>query len=175
VFSGSGAKVLELSKWQGPAIARITHSGQSYFTVESFDASSKHLEFLVDTIGEYSGTVAVDFNQTLTQRITVNADGAWGIQILPLSSAEIMPVPGSLAGKGDLVFMLVGAAADKIAVDASQASGDFIVQAYKQEPAFGYLELLVNESAPFSGVFMAPNGASLLVIRANGSWKIDIS
>jgi len=175
VFSGSGAKVLELNKWVGPAIARITHSGKSYFQIEGFDAYDKHIEFLVDSFGDYSGIVPVDFGDKTTRRLTVNADGAWGIQILPLSSAQIMPLPGILAGKGDLVFMLVGAAPDTISVDASQASGSFIIQAYNQKPALEYLDLLVNEIAPFTGVFMAPNRTTLLAISASGAWKLDIT
>ena len=175
MFSGSGAKVLEIHKWPGPAIARITHTGQSYFTLESFDANGRHIEFLVDAIGAYSGTVPVDFEKTQTRRITINADGIWGVQILPLSSAQIAPVPGNIAGNGDLVFFLVGEKADKITVDASQSSGNFTIQVYNDKPALDYLETLVNEIAPFTGVFMAPNGASLLAISANGPWKIELT
>ncbi len=174
VFSGSGGKVLEISKWPGPAIARLTHTGLSYFTVESFDASGKHLEFLVDTIGDYSGTVPVDFDQTATRRLTINADGTWGIQFLPLTSAQIVPVPGTITGKGQQVFSLVGQTPDVITVDASQASSTFLIQVYKYSPALDYIGILVNGIAPFTGVFTAPSGAVLLSVTATGTWKIDI-
>jgi hypothetical protein len=175
VFSGSGGKVLEVNKWQGPAIARFTHTGLSYFTVESFDSSGKHIEFLVDTIGDYSGTVPVDFDQTATRRLTINADGTWGIQFLPVTSAQIVPVPGTITGKGQQVFSLVGQAPDIISVDASQASGTFLIQVYGYKPGLVYLGILVNGVAPFTGAFIAPSGASLLAVTASGTWKIDIT
>lgn len=175
VFSGTGARVLEVNKWSGPAIARITHTGLSYFEVESFDASGRHLEFLVDTIGDYSGTVPVDFDQTATRRLTINADGTWGIQFLPVSSAQMVPVPGTITGKGQQVFSLVGLAPDQITVDASQASGTFIIQVYKSKSTTDYLGLLVTGVAPFTGAFLAPSGANLLTVTASGPWKIDIT
>lgn len=175
VFSGSGAKVLEIKKWAGPAIARLTHSGQSYFQVEAFDAGDRHIDFIVDGFGDYSGTVPVDFEDTATRRLTINADGAWGIQILPLSSAQIAPIPGPVAGKGDLVFFVVGATPDIITVDASQASGSFIIQAYNHKPALKPLALLVNELAPFTGAFTMPASTTLLAIKAAGPWKLDIT
>jgi hypothetical protein len=175
VFSGSGARVLEVNKWQGPAIARITHTGLSYFTVESFDASGRHLEFLVDTIGDYSGTLPVDFDKTATRRLTINADGTWGIQFLPVSSAQMVPVPGTISGKGQQVFSLVGLAPDLITVDASQATGTFIIQVYKYKQVTDYLGLLVTGVAPFTGAYMAPSGANLLTVTAAGPWKMDLT
>jgi hypothetical protein len=175
VYSGSGAKVLEIDKWPGPAIVRITHTGQSYFTVESFDNNLRHVAYLVDVIGNYSGTVPIDFEKNNTKRVTINADGTWGIQILPLSSVEIVTVPGTVTGKGNSVFALVGEKPDKIIVDASQASGNFLIQVYNLQPALVYLASLVNDTAPFTGVYMAPNGASLLTITASGPWKLEIT
>ncbi len=175
MYSGSGSKVLEIHKWQGPAIARITHTGKSNFNVESFDAANRHIQFLVDAVGDYSGTVPVDFDETDTARMTINADGTWGIQILPVFSAQILAVPGSLSGKNDTVLILVGKTPDKIIVDASQAVGDFRIQVYDHEPVLDYLELVVDNTAPFTGVFIAPIDASLLTLSATGPWTLEIT
>ncbi len=117
----------------------------------------------------------VDFEKTTTRRLTINADGTWGIQFLPVSSAQIIPVPGTIAGRGQQVFSLVGLTPDVVTIDASQANGTFIIQVYKYKSVAEYLGILVNGVAPFTGAFMAPNDANLLTVTANGPWKIEIT
>lgn len=175
VFSGSGATVLDINKWQGPAIAHMTYTRQSNFIVESFDADNNQIELLANTIGDYNGTVPADFENTDTKRISITAGGAWGLQILPVSSAQIVSVPGNVGGTGDVVIILEGAIPDKITADASQASHNFVITAYNYKPSMDYLDLLVNEIAPYTGAFLAPKGTTFLVIKATGPWKLEIT
>jgi hypothetical protein len=175
VFSGSGDMVLDINKWPGPAIAHFAHTGQSNFIVESFAADNSRIELLVNTIGNFKGVVPVDFDGSDTKRFTIKADGPWEIQILPLSSANTMTVPGSISGEGDDVILLGGSAPDKITIDASQASSNFVLFSYSNPSSIDRLDLLVNEIAPYTGVVLAPNGTGILVLTATGPWKLDIS
>jgi hypothetical protein len=175
VFSGSGATVLDINKWQGPAIAHIIYTGQSNFVANSYDADNNQIELLVNTIGGYNGTVPVDFENVNTKRISITAAGNWELQILPVSSAQIVSVPGNVVGTGDVVITLEGAIPDKITADASQASQNFVITAYNFKPSMDYLDLLVNEIAPYTGAFLAPKGTTLLVIHSSGPWKLEIT
>ena len=175
VLSGSGDMVLDINKWLGPAIVHFAHTGQSNFIVESFAAENSRIDLLVNTIGNFKGVVPVDFDGTDTKRFTIKADGPWEVQILPLSSATKMNVPGSIAGEGDDVILLGGAAPDKITIDASQASSNFVLLSYSNPSSIDRLDLLANEIAPYTGVVLAPNGTGILVITATGPWKLDIT
>ncbi len=178
-FVGSGDSVLDVNKWSGPAILRLSHNGQHNFIVENFDVNNNGLGLLVNEIGNYAGIIPLDFGyfgtNADTKRITVDADGVWEIHVLPLSSAQIVPVPGVVAGEGENVLLLDGATPDTIIFDASQAAHNVVLEAYSHEPSIQYLDLLVNEIGAYTGTLLAPSGATVLVVKADGPWRLEIT
>ena len=155
-----------------PAIARIstTQSGGN-FAVISYDSSGNRIDLLVNRIGSYSGIRPIDFlADEHTSRFEVKADGSWTIEILPLSSARSLSVPGEISGAGDDVILLYGSIPD-IATTSHSGDSNFVVIAYG---GWGK-DLLINEIGSYNGGVIVGSDAMILEIMADGNWSVDIS
>jgi hypothetical protein len=168
--SGSGDDVVDIEKWDGPAIARISYSGGSNFVVWNYDADGDKIDLLVNTVGNYEGTRPLDFLDTEhTARFQVESSGEWEITILPLAEIRTEAVPGNFAGNGDEVIYLDGTP-DLLKIDASTATSNFVIWAYGNRR-----DLLVNDIAPYDGVVIAGSDTAVLVIEAEGDWSIEVT
>lgn len=169
VYEGQGDSIVPVSKPipNQPAIAAITHSGTSNFIVVEQDALGERGGSLVNEIGNYVGTVLVDeplFENSDTTQLEVDADGAWRIEILPLTGA---PVLESFAeGTGDAVLGYVGIENNARLTHAGESN--FIVWSYGD-----VTELVVNEIGPYDGTNVFPPHAQLIEVNADGAWTID--
>ena len=173
ILSGSGDSVVDLSKWDGPAILHVAHSGGGNFALWNNDASGNHIDLLVNTIGSYQGTLPLDFlDREHTTRFEVTAGGAWEIQILPFDMVRKENIPGIIQGVGDEVIAFTGVASpDLLKADASGASGNFAVFTFGSSGR----DLAFNEIAPYTGTVAAARGTHLLVITATGPWSIEVT
>lgn len=167
-YHGSGDRIVRIRKPSGQPdeaiIVTIAHHGQSNFAVWTLNKKLKQTELLVNTIGDYRGTVPVDLEDgSETRRIQVQADGSWTITIRPVTSARHFS--GSIKGKGDdVVFYTAG---PKVANIKHSGSGNFAVWFYGEDGR----DLLVNDIGKYKG--QSPfTGKALLAITADGSWSI---
>jgi hypothetical protein len=168
--SGSGDDVVDIEKWDGPAIARISYRGGSNFVVWNYGTDGDKIDLLVNTIGQYDGTRPLDFLDTEhTARFQVESSGEWEIAILPLTEIRIESVPGTFTGNGDEVVYLDGTP-DLLKVNASSAASNFVIWAYGNRR-----DLLVNDIAPYDGVVIAGSDTAVLVIEAEGDWSIEVT
>lgn len=155
-----------------PAIARIstTQSGGN-FAVINYDSSGNYIGLLVNRIGSYSGIRPIDFfDYEHTSRFEITAEGPWRIEILPLTSARSLSVPGKLSGSGDDVILLRGSTPD-IATISHEGDSNFAVTAYG---TWGP-DLLVNEIGSYNGKVIVSGDAMVMEIVADGNWSVDIS
>jgi len=181
ILSGTGDSVVDIQKWDGPALAHIMYSGSGNFVVWNYGADGEKIDLLVNTIGEYEGTRPLDFlDYEETARFQIEGRGQWEIQIFPLyERIRRVGIPGTFDGKGDDVILgynMTGTGRpDLLKVDASQTRGNFVVWGYGNSR-----DLLINELAPYSGTVIVARslsmvkGALILVVRAEGSWSIEV-
>lgn len=170
-LSGSGDSVVDVKKWFGPALVKITHTGFGNFTVKNYSASGDTIDLLVNEIGNYIGTRPIDFyDKQETARFEINADGAWNIQVMPLQYVRKEAIPGGISGNGDDVIAIVGDNPDLI---KSNYPGDsnFVIISY----GYGGTDLLVNEIGPYSGTTIIPRDTMMLEIVATGPWTLEIT
>lgn len=168
-LSGNGDDVVSFSKPSGPAMVKITGAGDSNFAVWAISPNGDRNNLLVNTIGNYSGSLTLDIRGEQTSRFEVTADGPWTIEVSDLDSARKASVPGTVSGTGDAVIMLTGGAADTATIKNS-GDGNFAVHAYGRYGA----DLLVNEIGDYDGVVIV-NGANLLDVISEGSWSIRLT
>jgi len=163
---GSGASTMPLPKGASAAIVAMTHKGSSNFSVTTLDASNQPTgDLLANTIGGFSGTAAYGLNDIgEPTKLQVTADGDWTIKITPISSAK--QLPESAAGKGDLVYLYDGDAADW-AIQHTGSSNFSVAQYTESLP-----NLMVNEIGNYKGTVPAVDGPSVVTITADGKWTI---
>jgi hypothetical protein len=177
-LSGTGDAVVDIEKWLGAGIAKITYSGSSNFIVENYDKDNKRIDLLVNEIGTYEGTVPIDFfDSEQTSRFVITSSGDWEIDVLSIQSARLILSAGPVIGQGDDVFFFIGYddIPDILEIDASKAESNFIVYGFGNRR-----DLLVNVIAPYSGTILidndliGPDNLLIFVVTATGKWTIDI-
>lgn len=173
VLAGSGDSVVDVEKWPGPALARITgNSASAHFAVINYDADGNQIDLLVNTTDPYSGVRPLDlFDNQQTTRFEVKATGDWTIEVLPfLENVTQAEVPGTITGTGDAVLILL-AAADTAKVTGNPASGHFAVIGYGGT----FPDLMVNTTDPYDGMVQVGLGSRVLVVTAVGDWTIELT
>lgn len=171
VLTGTGDQVVDVEKWAGPALAKITHQGGGNFIIWTFDSNGNKIELLVNTIGNFDGIVPLDFiDGQATARFQVTAGGSWEIQVLPMSEIRMVDIPGKFDGTGPDVVYLKGSNPDLLKVDGSKLKANVIVWAYSSKRS-----LVVNEIGPYSGTVILPKDAHFLVINATGEWSMEVT
>jgi len=178
ILSGNGDAVVDVEKWDGPAIVHITNSGGRNFAIWNYGADNEKIDLLVNVIGKYEGSRPLDWNDDEhTTRFQVESSGNWEIQVLPFEQMRIVTIPGTFEGTGDDVVALVGSnAPDILKIDASTAGKNFAIWGWGNER-----DLLINEIAPYTGNILvdsklpASNGVLVLDIAATGNWSIEVT
>lgn len=173
LLSGSGDSVVNVKKSDDPMLIHIIgNSVGAHFAVWNLDASGDSIDLLVNTTDPYDGVRALDFLVgEHTVRLEITATGPWEIEILPLGSARVLEVPGTISGDGDDLIRLSGLAADLAIIEGNAGSSHFAVFSYGS----GGLNLLVNTTDPYSGTVILEDGVLYLEITAEGSWSIGIT
>lgn len=171
-ISGNSDNVVDIDKWDGPAIAKINFQGSGNFIVYNYGANNERYELLVNTIGAYEGTVPIDFaDNEETKRFEVKANGPWEINILDFTEVRRETIPGVFIGSGDDVIFLEGNNPDLLIVDGSNAESNFIIWAYGHRR-----NLVVNEIAPYTGTSILENDVLVLVIKeGGGEWSLEVT
>ena len=88
-LSGTGDAIQQFTiPVDAPAIATIAHQGESDFVVITLADDGSENDLLVNTIGDYAGTVLFDAEGEQSVAFEVTADGAWTIDIQPVTDAQ---------------------------------------------------------------------------------------
>jgi hypothetical protein len=167
VYEGTGTQVVEIALPDADqaAIATITHTGGGNFAVWELDANLNQVELLVNQIGNYAGTVAVNLTEGVTtSSLEVTADGTWRIEIKRLLNAR--QFDAQITGTGDDVVAYSGEA--QVVALSHQGDANFAVWFYGDQS-----DLLANEIGPYNATVPLSAGPALLVITANGAWSIS--
>jgi hypothetical protein len=163
VIEGRGDDIIDVPViTDAPVVATFTHSGSSNFAVVSFGGSGERLDLLVNEIGNYRGTVPLNFSSPPAE-LEITADGAWTVTI---SDVRDQPVyDGAASGSGDQV-LLVTVDAGRLAATHDGRS-NFAVLAWGDRRT-----LMINEIGAYTGTVRLPD-AIALEISADGNWTLE--
>jgi hypothetical protein len=163
VFEGRGDDIIDVPVvTDTPVVATFTHRGSSNFSVVSFDSAGGRIALLVNEIGNYSGTVPLNFSSPPAE-LEISADGAW---TLTISDVRDQPrYDGSASGAGDQV-LLVTVEAGRLAATHDGRS-NFAVLAWGDRRT-----LMINEIGAYSGTVRLPDAVAL-EIKADGNWTLE--
>jgi len=152
------------------AIVTAKYSGSDNFIVQTLGSDNSMAELLVDTIGNYRGVTAMDFDgSTPAAKLQVTAGGgSWTITFSDPSAAPTFST--STQGTGDAVVAYGGDAGTAALTNNGQ--GNFVVTQFS---SLGSLEnLLVNEIGHYGGRVPIDSGG-YLTIQSDGSWAAAVS
>jgi len=126
---------------------------------------------LILTTEPYEGIRPLDFmNNEWTARFEVKASGSWTIEVLPLSSLEMLTIPGTKNGEGDYVFGIIGGTPDIAKIKGNSSSRYFAVLSYGNDK-----DLLVNTTDPYEGEVILDSKTILFEVKAVGKWSIEVT
>jgi hypothetical protein len=141
------------------------------FTVRAITPDSHGANLtLVNTMDSYEGFHPIDlYERQHTLRFEISATGDWNIELLPLSNARVIEIPGSLTGSGDDAILIIGGTPGSMTIKGNPDDSIFKVFAY------GSVETeLVNTKDIFEGKIDLPPDIILLEIQSEGEWEISI-
>jgi len=156
----------------GVVIVEANSSGR-FFAIIPDDQGGNQLSSLVNTTDPYKGIVAFNFDGDHATRLEIKATDVWTIQIVPLSKARALSVPGTIQGSGDEVIVLTGSAPDTAAITGNSQSRFFAIIPYDRTSS--RLSSIVNTTDPYQGTVIMDRTAAILEIKAAGAWSISIT
>ena len=170
--AGSGDLVFYPQKWIGPAVVRVGHDGAGPLTVWTQNDNAEREDMLVNAIGPYHGNSAIDLlGSQRILRFEVRTADAWTIEVLPLSAAIHMTIPGAIQGAGDDVVVLEGPfAPDLLTMDATSVSGDLSVLAYGTQR-----DQVIGAVGPYTGTVSIRRDTTVLAVKSTGPWRLEIT
>lgn len=164
-LAGTGDDEVDLDVPDDAAgIAEIAYTGAANFTIQAFDATGEFPDLLVNTIGDYAGTVPVNFDGDPVRRLEITASGPWTITVRPVADAE--EFVGRAEGSGDMVLVAPDGIDGELGI-THNGEDAFVVQAYGGD----FPELLVDETGDFEGA-VGVSDVIALEIRADGRWTV---
>jgi hypothetical protein len=166
-YKGNGSKVVKITKpgqGTGPVLVTATYRGGKSFSVFALDSSLHRSDILVNVVGKYQGTNLLDSQGTQTRALKVQAHGPWTIKIKPASVAR--RVGAHAKGTGDDVLLYTGSSG--VATFDYRGTLNFVVT-YGDAGNTG----LVDEVGHFRGQVPIKKGPVLVVVSANGKWRMD--
>jgi hypothetical protein len=170
-YSGSADQVVTLPGGLKDArLAVVSYQGARNFVVKALRSSGRD-DLLVNTIGHYSGTVAVNFDGAGVDGFEITASGPWTLTLRDLTAARELPSSsgGSIDGTGDDVVLFRPAKRAPLAISCKACTGNFVVRAIGERA-----DLLVNEIGAYGGTVLAPAGTVLLEVTATGAWSVTV-
>ncbi|MEV0312666.1 hypothetical protein [Nonomuraea fuscirosea] len=168
-YRGEGDDVVRIPVTAGPAIVKGTHSGESNFIVWAV-AGGKQVDLVANEVGEYKGVRA--FNTVFPRKVRaleVTADGAWTLQVLPITKARYWAIKAKGAGP-DVIRLTAPLRAARRITLRHQGESNFIVWALDNRGRV--TKLLANRVGDYRGRVLLPAGTRYATVEADGVWSI---
>jgi hypothetical protein len=174
-FTGSGDSIVDISAWPAtPGLIIVEgNAGGVYFGVIPYDKDGNRMSSIVNKTDVYKGICPFNFDGQYVTRLEIKATGSWTINIVPLSQARTLSVPGKIEGSGDDVIVLTGATPDIAAITGNSSGVYFGVIPYSADAH--RMSSMVNETDVYQGTVIVPRDTAILEFRAEGNWSIDIT
>ncbi|GAA4183974.1 hypothetical protein GCM10022252_12130 [Streptosporangium oxazolinicum] len=169
-YRGEGDRLLRVRATAKPGIVKITHDGEGYFSVWSLNPSGKEDDLLANQVGPYKGTAA--FNTGASNRtaaFSIKADGAWTLQVLPLTKARSWSITSR--GTGDDVLRLSSTSRGLRSLKVRH-SGDGYFSVWTLDANGRIHNLVASKVGTYAGTVSLPPGTRYASVKANGAWSI---
>jgi hypothetical protein len=174
-YSGSGQTATDRFTAEGGLLTLdLSHQGQQNFIVYLVDAETGEEQLLVNTIGDFDGTVATNVGSG-EYLLDIQADGSWeaGIEQPRYSVAEVSSLPADASEEDYAVlgpFQFEGVT--RFTIDA-ETDGNVI--AYLMDHRGNEVQLLVNEIGPHEGsTTIRQEGIGLIYVETKESWTVTL-
>ncbi|MFC4586882.1 hypothetical protein [Sphaerisporangium corydalis] len=169
-YSGEGDTVLRVTATAKPGIVKIRHGGEGYFSVWTLKPNGKEDDLLASTGDPYAGTVAYNTSSSnRTAALKISAEGAWSVQLLPLSKARYWAITSK--GRGDDVLRLTKTSTGFHTLRIRH-TGDGYFSVWTLTSSGRTHDLLVSHAGPYKGSVPLPSGTRYVTIKANGAWSM---
>lgn len=164
----------------GLGVFTMEHDGGSNFAIWLYDAASgERLELLVNEIGPWFGSRAIELPATGDYLLEVTADGNWSVEILQPTPAtaivESAPQTYNGTGAQAVYFLQLDGGVHRVSATHNGES-NFAVWAYNSDASSR--QLLFNEIGAFDGsaALNVDGGGVIAVfdIQADGDWTITV-
>lgn len=163
--NGNSDYVAEGLKVTGYAVLHVKHSGDSHFSVISYENGEDYDELLVNTSEPYEGDVLISHSGNFS--LEINAEGDWSITSSGLSIDDST----YFSGHGDAVTGITTHDGGNWKI-TNDADSHFSVIEYGLNS--GYMDLLVNTSEPYEGIVKAEKGDNIFFkVSSAGNWTIE--
>ena len=174
-FNGNGNDVTDRFTTEGGLVTiAFEHDGNSNFQVQAVDGEG-NTEFLVNEIGTYDGTVALNMAQN-DWRLDVTADGDWSASVEQprFNEEDVKDLPAEASGEHAAWF-------GPYEFDSSQQvtfeiESDHHAAVWLRTTDGRNVDLLHNEIGPYEGSALVRNsGYGLIVVDTDSAeWRIEI-
>lgn len=170
IYCGRSDDVIEIATPGGGkgAILHAVMHGSGHNAVVSHDQNFEYNELLVNEIGAYRGSNLMDLSpyEAKSRHLEVTSDGAWVIQIRPLSSAPRFV--GRVDSGGDRVLYYAGGRT--VGHFVHHGESNFVVEAVTATD----WDLVVNEIGRYDGRNPVENAPAYIAVTADGAWTVEI-
>ncbi|MFC4006694.1 hypothetical protein ACFOY2_05645 [Nonomuraea purpurea] len=169
-YRGDSDHVQRIRATTTPGIAKITHTGDGYFSVWGLDRSGKQQQLLANRVGAYKGTAVYNAGTgNGLAALKIGADGPWTIQLLPLSKARSWSATTS--GGTDDVLRLSRPSRGFHTLRIRH-TGDGYFSVWALDGRGRRSNLLANKVGAYKGSVSLPAGTQYAVIGSDGPWSI---
>ena len=163
VFNGSGNDVVDIGAENTRFVLQASHDGTSNFQVELLDTALQPIDFPVNAIGPYTGTVVMSI--TNGRYLQVTADGNWSLQLI---DASTLPVAGdTFNGAGDSVVLYNGTSGIFQITHDGQSNFQVVLHDVTTGAPTAFV---VNEIGNYTGRNPIASGPVLVAVVADGNW-----
>lgn len=167
VIDGNGDDVVTIPDGASCSIMDIEYSGSRNFSIWLLDSKNDNLDLLVNTIGDYKGTVTSLQNASKEPAsLQISASGPWSVKFYPIASAPVLKSGESYSG--DKVVIYEGTSINNIEI-TNAGKSNFNIWAMNED---GRFDLLVNEIGDYSGKVPLKFTSGVFIVSSEGEWSI---
>jgi hypothetical protein len=144
---------------------RVAHSGMADFVIK--DYFNNNWDLLLNETGNYSGTVLMQ--NIGSHKLSIQADGAWTIELRPLVSTDAV----TFSGTGNSVTSYFTMPNSGIWSITHSGASNFIVIAHTLDKS----ETIVNDTGAYSDsktTEIAAGDTAFFEVIADGTWSISL-
>ena len=169
-LTGTGSGDVAFSIPDGASgLATITNEGTGPFIVWTVAADGARNDQIVNTIGDFAGTLLFDENKHSTT-FSVESDGDWSIEVKRVPLARTWDASERLVGDGpDVILVVPPTVSDATMTVRYDGTSNFAVAVYASRGK----QKLLNVVGPFNGPMPLPAGSSVIEVEADDAWSID--
>jgi len=170
IYTGEGDDVLTIEAPGEKDFFLMKVNGnesERYFGITGYDGEGNRISNYVNATYHYDGLRPI---YDPVEMLEVEAEGAWEIELKPISYVTVVDIPGVIEGNGDYVFK-IDESVNVASVSGNEMDRYFGVTVFDED--FNRVRNIVNTTQEYEGNVMVAGEAVYFVVEAQGDWKIE--